>query len=174
MEKKHFNINSTKKHAAEREPVEPKRTYKRPEQEDTSAPNPEMETLNRDISDMLIGQIKEFMKGQDDIESKSTQERIDIENRLFYMDYPTHCANLNGGTLLAYMVDRSVRVDRETHKLKRASCTIVINDVNGVPAYCVTAYVTQQKTGTISFVRMGKNGPECRSSIRTGINEEMF
>ena len=177
MEKKHFNINSTKKHAPERQYAEPKRTYKKTEQENTSAPDPEMEALNRNISDMLIGQIKDFMKGQDDIETMSTQDRIDRENRLFCMDYPTHCENINGGTLLAYMVDRSVRVDRETHKLKRASCTIIINDVNGattVPAYCVTAYVTQQKTGTISFVRLGKNGPEYRSSIRTGINEEMF
>lgn len=136
-------------------------------------PSPELVKYADDITSILLDQMKAFVKSQDNLESLSAQDRIDAERDLFSMDYPTVYTMDNGTELDVYMIDRSVRVDRESHVMKRASCTIIALADN-IPMFCTTAYLTSQKTGTINVVQLGEHGPLYRTAIHNGINADMF
>lgn len=127
--------------------------------------------LQYDLADMLKAQIMHFLNVQKDIDTLSYDERRDAENALFSLpEYPTilnECPDCD-----AYMVNRSVRVDRETHLLTRASCTmILINHETAAPAYLVEAFIND-KGGSISVIPQDNIGPVLRNTYRVSLKRD--
>lgn len=123
--------------------------------------------------DMIITALGEqalaYLEVQKNAAEMSLDEYKAAERELFNLgSYPAH---LNGyPDLFLYMVERSVRADRETHELTRASCSIVMLE-NNAPKYYCTAYITKNGNGTIITHPLTENGPDYRNSTRYGITD---
>lgn len=133
--------------------------------------------FSRTIGVYLFDQMTDFVYKQADLDGKTVNERKDAENALFNVEWGVSCkvANPLGTDVIPeyniYMVDRSVRIDRDTHKLNRASCTIIaISAATGKISYTVTAYLTNRFTGTVAVVPVGDDGPKYKESVRYNFN----
>lgn len=139
-----------------------KKEYKKIEKAETPA---EIDTIMTALGEQALA----FIDAQTRLDEMTADERKAVEQELFNMgSYPAH---LNGyPDLFLYMVERSVRTDRETHKLMRASCAIIMLE-DSKPKYYCTAYITKNGTGTIITHPLGENGPVYRDSTRYNIAE---
>ena len=72
-------------------------------------------------------------------------------------------------TVTVYTLDRSVRFDKETHLLKRASVVAVA--CNGEPVYYINGYLNSNLVGNIMVVPIGEKGPEFRNAARWSTND---
>ena len=143
---------------------------------ETGAPDkknyePEYSQDQIDLAEFLELQVKEFLDTQKNVSTMSYEDRRAAENALFSTpNYPTvftFCPNYN-----AYMVYRSVRVDRNTHLLTRASCTmILIDQETAEPVYLVDAFINANG-GTITVVPQGDKGPILRDTYRITLKRD--
>lgn len=122
------------------------------------------------ISTLMLGQMTNYVNSQAGLEEKTVNERKSIEASLFRIAWPMTAQTPEEGILQLYTIDRSVRIDRDTHKLNRASCTIVAIGSEGTPVYTITAYLTNRFTGTVSVIPIGTDGPVYRESKRFNFN----
>ena len=67
-------------------------------------------------------------------------------------------------TVTIYTLDRSVRFDKETHLLKRASVVAVA--CTDKPVYYINGYLNSNLVGSIMVVPIGEKGPEFRNAAR--------
>lgn len=77
---------------------------------------------------------------------------------------------LDGGAYRAYLINRMIRVDHDMDDLSRATVTIVLTDSTGEPAFCVEAYFTQNRSGSVIVIPMrpGRGFPDMpRSKLWT-------
>lgn len=123
----------------------------------------------------LFAQMARFVISQDGLNAKTVNERKDMENSLYNIVWGGGCGVVTADNTIAeyelYMVDRSVRIDRDTHKLNRASCTIVaMGRETHTIQYTVTAYLTSRYTGTVMVIPVGDTGPQYKSSVRYNFN----
>lgn len=163
MSKNRFNGQH---YGAERDPA-PK--YNKPSRnEKPQRPEPVYDQVQLDLADMIKGQIDVFMGNQAYVDDMSYEERRTAENQLFSLpEYPCKLGMCTDCS--AYVVNRSVRVDRETHLLTRASCTIVlINNDTHAPAYILEAFLNTTGGGIV-VVPQGENGPVLRNTYRMNI-----
>lgn len=132
------------------------------------------DAFSKFIANYLFVQMALFVMHQDGLESKTVNERKEAENDLYSIAWgvESHVIDNNRPEDYdLYMVDRSVRIDRETHKLNRASCTIIAMASNTHKiSYTVTAYLTSRYTGTVVVVPVGDDGPLYKSSARYNFN----
>lgn len=68
-------------------------------------------------------------------------------------------------TIQLYIMDRSVKFNREIHTLARGSMVAVALE-DGIPAYYINCYLTKDLIGNISVVPLTEHGPDYRNSAR--------
>lgn len=132
----------------------------------------EPDEVMKTIVDLITNQVKQFIDEQRaGLDNMATNERIAHESSLYKFDYPAVINDKDGNAINFYMIDRSVRTDRQDHSLTRSSCTLVgIQD--GVPKYSVSTYLTKNLMGNITIIKMTDNGPDFRNSYRVDIINE--
>lgn len=119
------------------------------------------------VIDLVTQQIAKFVKEQKaGLASLTASDRIAHENNLYKFDYPVMVDDI-----AFYLVDRSVRTDRQDHTLVRSNCALVgIKD--GKPAYYMSTYLTKQLMGNVTIYKFDDNGPNFRGSVRVDIVNE--
>ena len=121
-------------------------------------PEPVYTEFQKDIAQFLLDQVNVFMDAQAQVDALSYDERRSAENALFSLASYPHTFN-GYDDMDAYVVNRRVRVDRETHLLQRAAVTIVcINKETHRPDYVIEAFLNANG-GTITVVVQDENGP---------------
>ena len=143
-------------------------TNKKPQTTREPRPEPVYDQFQKDIAEVLYQQVETFVEARKDIENMDFGARRDSEKALFALAaYPDVLENHND--LYLYMVNRSVRIDRESHMLTRAGCTIIVLDqATGNPKYLVDAFLNANG-GSISVVPQTKEGPDVRNTYRKSI-----
>ena len=125
------------------------------------------------ILDMLEGQAQDFLFEQTKVDEMTMEERKQAENELFSIPgYPADFQAEGEDPLKMFMVERSVHVDRETHLLLRASCTIIAMNESGAPELYINAYLTKNGTGSIVIIPQSANGPVYRDVARVSFSGE--
>lgn len=58
--------------------------------------------------------------------------------------------------LMAHLIERTIRTNRETNELERATCSmIIIDEQSALPAYYVNAYMNGNGVGSINVTPIG-------------------
>lgn len=110
----------------------------------------------------IVDQITDFLS------SYGWKDRL---NDLFTLGdrWPAGIAGCEGTeNLLAYQVERTVRLDRDDpEKIRRMSTSIVVIDnVTAKPVYYLTAYISPNMQAGVQVYTMGDRGPDYRKTIR--------
>lgn len=150
----------------------PYKNTKKPEKEPYT---PQITEEAKALADAIRDQVIEFMDAQARIAEMDTAQRKAAELALYNIgSWPAALDCGNGDNkLMCYLLDRSVRTDRTTHLLSRASCAIVaISD--GVPMYYLSSYLTHNGSGNIIVVPMGEKGPVYRDAYKLNITDGRF
>lgn len=140
-----------------------------PRKERPAPMHTEIQLIMRDI---LHTQIEEYLakyKARD----VNSRERIEADLFSFGKDHP-YCAGIMGyPDHNAFILDRSVRLDRTTRELTRASCSIVlINKSSGLPEYYAYAFLTNRLTGSVAVTPITKDGPDYLNIAKIVIADE--
>lgn len=127
------------------------------------------------VAAILSGQMAAFVESQSRLENTTVDQRKTAETALYrhYWDADFTCAPLTGDwiTKTGFTLDRSVRIDRETHKLIRATTTMLFcNRETGKMEYVANAYLTKLYTGSVVVTPIGDNGPLYKESTRVNFN----
>lgn len=130
-------------------------------------PAPVYDEFQKEIANDLLEQAKHFACNIND--AANVDDRRNLENQLFQLgSYPLTAEDYPDCAL--YAVERFIRTDRETHKLVRATTSIVVNSfATGKPLYFINAYLSP-KGGRISVTPMGDRGPIGRNTYAININ----
>ena len=139
-------------------------SYTKSEPRKKERPFVEPDDVMKQLIDMITAQVGTFVKEQKSgLNDMTSDERIQHENNLYRFDYPMLVDDIE-----FYLVDRSVRTDRQTHTLSRSTCALVgIKD--GKPAYYMSTYLTQKLMGNITLFKFNENGPIFRGAVRVDI-----
>lgn len=138
---------------------------------------PVISEFAKELAATLQDQIEEYLSYQDVIGTLEMSEQKNIERSLFdFMSYPTYMETPQGidedwSTYKIYLLERHVRTDRETHKLIRGNCVVVVLQA-GVPAFYANAFVSKDHKGSIVVTPMDQNGPRYRDTYRVQIGRE--
>lgn len=129
----------------------------------------------------LVNYLKETIKSYLADKSNGVE---DCNNRLFTIPDGSIALETDD-TMVAYLVERMVRVDRETNDLIRATCSIVVvNNNSAVPTYYCSGYMNRDTksdantiTGSIVVTPIGDLGqygigPIRKKMYRSVINTE--
>lgn len=157
----------------ERKADKPSKNTKKPEREQYV---PQVTEEAKAFANAIRDQVVEFMDAQAQIAEMDTAQRKAAELALYHIGaWPTALEfdNGDGNRLMCYLLDRSVRTDRTTHLLTRASCAIVALK-DGVPAYFLSSYLTHTGSGNIIVLPMGENGPVYRDAYKLNITDGKF
>lgn len=127
--------------------------------------------LQYDLGKFMRDQVDAFLLAQTQKENMDNNQWRNVVRALFSLDtYPyilPFAPDCN-----AYMVNRSVRTDRETYLLKRASCTMVlINIETGAPVCLVEAFINDNG-GVISIIPQTEKGADLRNTYRISIKRD--
>lgn len=71
-----------------------------------------------------------------------------------------------------HLLLRSVRSDRETSMLSRASATFVAIDMNAIPGYVADMYLNKNYTGMVTVTPITEKGPDFRNAYRVKIGNQ--
>lgn len=137
---------------------------------------PQIDSVQEYLGQMLYDQAMNFIQYQIcRLDECNLAERREQENALFNLSqYAMPIPNTNEDVvqpeLVAYCVDRFLRIDRDDHTITRGSCSIiVINKETAAPAYFATAYLTKQLNGNIVVTPMSDERPTYRDAYRINI-----
>ena len=120
----------------------------------------------------------DFLNGDVD-QGTYLDKKKELEHDLFFIkDYNCNVARTEKNeetgevdtleSYMMYLVDRSVRFDRETHNLIRASMSaVVINPETATPVFFVSAYLNKDLIGNVQVTPFNvETGPDYYNSAR--------
>lgn len=70
-----------------------------------------------------------------------------------------------------HLLLRSVRNDRETGELSRASATFVAIDMDAIPGYVADMYLNKNHTGMVTVTPITEKGPDFRNAYRVKVGQ---
>ena len=137
------------------------KTYEKTEDKSTIHVKPEISVSARGTLELFDQQLESFMDVQNHLHQYDSKEiRLSQKNLFSFETWPM---TWNDTSDKVYILNRMVKMDRESQELIRATVNCVIIN-NGVPTYAVECYVTKQYTGSAVVIKMDENGPNRKSS----------
>ncbi len=134
-------------------------------------PVPVYDAFQFEIVNDLIKQIYNFQVAQKNLDNMDYKLRRAAEKDLYCIGEYPYCPEEYPDAQL-FMVERSLRINHETHKLMRASCAIIVlSKSTGLPAYYITSYLTD-KGGSIAVTPITAEGPILYNTLRHNIDAE--
>lgn len=158
-EKQHFEKKSGKK------------PYNKEKKERQPKPIPVYDEFQREITADLMCQVKMFYETHSAGTTADESTKKMSEKNLFsiYPAWPFVIGEEGSETGEMWQLDRSVRMDRETGELQRASCSLVVLDwKERTPVYFIQANMNKNG-GMITVTPMGDKAPNYHNALRTKI-----
>lgn len=147
-----------------------KKPYNKEKKERQPKPAPVYDEFQKEITADLMRQVEAFYEthgaAMPDAEAKKMSEK-----NLFsiYPAWPFVIGEEGNETGEMWQLDRSVRMDRETGELHRASCSLVVLDwKERIPMYFIQANMNKNG-GMITVTPMGDKAPNYHNALRTKI-----
>ena len=135
---------------------------------------PEYTEDQKILANYFVENIKKYLIAYEMMQAGEIEDLSQAGRELMIL--PDHAPYVSSD-MLGMQVDcdihlllRSVRNDRETGELSRATATFVAIDMNAIPGYVADMYLNKNYTGMVTVTPITEKGPDFRNAYRVKIS----